>query len=121
VKNPRKRTWVLSWPEIYGIFMCNQIHINSWGNGLELLHNGLGRCFKVWDICLGIGTFVLRCETWEYGDLNYGDPKTNCLVVGFLIFLRVAHSYVWHGTMHIPSIISRAILTVTLETCHQSW
>jgi hypothetical protein len=30
----------------------NQIHINSWCNGLELLQNGLGRCFKVRDICL---------------------------------------------------------------------
>jgi hypothetical protein len=34
----------------------NPIHINSWSNSLELLHNGLGRYFKVRDICLrGVG------------------------------------------------------------------
>jgi hypothetical protein len=34
----------------------NQIHINSRSNGLELLRDGLGPCFKVRDICLrGVG------------------------------------------------------------------
>jgi hypothetical protein len=32
-------------------------------------------------------------------------PFINCLLFAFVFFLRVAHFYIWHETMHIPGIV----------------
>jgi ABC-type proline/glycine betaine transport system permease subunit len=37
-------------------------------------------------------------------------PFINCFLFVFVFFFRIAHFYVWHATMHIPGIISWAIL-----------
>jgi len=49
-------------------YVLNQIHVNSWFTGLELLNNGLGCCFKVRDICFrGVGHLSEGCKTFVLG------------------------------------------------------